>query len=107
MLLVAPAIAPYDGGLELRRFVAGRRGHLAAAELAAVVSLLLGGLWLVAIGHNYGCPRLFSPVLLWAALRFGIGPTAAAGLAVGLGATVAAALGAWPMPYATDAAVAD
>jgi len=107
MLLVAPAIAAYDGCLELRRFLAGRRGHLAAAELATVVSLLLGGLWLVAIGNNYGCPSLFAPILLWAALRFGIGPTAAAGLAVGLGATVAAALGAWPLPYATDAAVAD
>src|SRR4051794_25373351 len=43
MLLVAPAIAACDGCLELRRFLAGRRGHLAAAELAAVVSLLVGG----------------------------------------------------------------
>src|SRR3954451_19884942 len=107
MLLVAPAIAGYDGCLELRRFLAGRRGHLAAAELAARVSLRVGGLWLVAVGHNYGCPSLFAPILLWAALRFGIAQTAAAGVAVGLAATVAAALGAWPLPYATDTAVAD
>src|SRR4051794_41899208 len=83
MLLVAPVIAAYDGCLELRRFLAGRRGYLAAAELATVVSLLLGGLWLVAIGHNYGCPSLFAPILLLAALRFRIGPPAAAGPAGG------------------------
>lgn len=85
MLLIAPLIVAWDGGRRLRQVMAAP-GCLPGLELAAALALLGAAFWLV-VGQGWpGSPTLFVPVLLWLALRFGVGATAAAALTVCLAA---------------------
>ena len=106
MVLVTPLVAGCDGG-EVRRLLAGRHRLLGLAEAAAVPLLLSAGIWLVIVRGNYGLPGLFAPVLLWAALRFGVAATAALSLGLALVATAATAYGIWPLPFAAGPTLAD
>ncbi|HET6469214.1 MAG TPA: diguanylate cyclase [Geminicoccaceae bacterium] len=106
MVLVVPVIAGFDGA-QLRQLLSGPHRLLAVAEVVAVALLLGAGLWFVVVSGNYSLPGLFAPVLLWAALRLGVGPTAALSLGLGLVATVITVYGAWPLPFAAGPTLAD
>ena len=98
MLLFLPLIASFDLR-PIRRLLSRRwdRRQLArGAELAMAFGLLFGIFGLIIVGHWYGSPSLFAPVLLWTALRFGIFPTAAAAVTIDVVAVVSAAHDVWP-----------
>jgi diguanylate cyclase (GGDEF)-like protein len=105
MLLCLPLLTSFDIR-PLQRLVFGPRDRglvLAAGELVVAFSLLFVVVGLIVNGDSHGSPTLFTPILLWLALRLGIGPTATAAAMIGAVSVLASARGHWPqlMPDAT------
>jgi len=108
MVLVLPLVVSFDGR-PLQRLLAGPRERqllLGALELGAAAALLGAVLWLILEVDAYGSPALFTPILLWVALRFGaFGVTAAAAVIV-VAAVTAGAYDTWPLPFTPGATMA-
>ena len=108
MLLVLPLVASFDAR-PLQRLIAGPRDRqllLGALELGAASTLLGVVLWLILEVDAYGSPALFTPILLWVALRFGAFGVAAAAAVFVVAAVTAGAYDAWPLPFTPGTTVA-
>ena len=101
MLLAVPLVTSFDTG-PLRRLLGGprdRRLVLSTLELGAAFGLLAGVLWLILEVEASGSPALFTPILLWVALRFGASGVAAAAAVIVVVAVAAGARDLWPLPF--------
>lgn len=104
MFLITPLVTSFDPA-PVRRLVAGPRDRpliLGAIEFGAALALLGGVLGLIIEGAHYGSPVLFTPILLWIALRFGAAAVATAAVVILVAAATAAAHDAWPLPFTGD-----
>ena len=106
MLLALPLITSFDVRPIERLLRGDRRLVLRTLEFSAVFGLLGGLLWLIVRADVYGTPALFTPLLLWLALRFGTCGVAAAAAAIVLTTVTAGAYEVWPLPFTPGASMA-
>ncbi len=108
MLLVLPLVTAFDAR-PIKRLLAGPRDRqllMSALELAAAFALVGGILWLIVDADFYGSPALFTPVLVWLALRFGACGVATAIVIIVVTAVTAGAYDAWPRPFTPGGSLA-
>jgi diguanylate cyclase (GGDEF)-like protein/PAS domain S-box-containing protein len=98
MLLFMPIALSVDAGAALRRVrrPLDRTGLVAAMEAVGTVGALLALAWLAVQLRFGGGVALFTPVLLWLALRRGVAATSFAAAFVAAGSALAVPTGAWP-----------
>lgn len=105
ILLLVPLLISYDRSW-FRRLLQRGFGPWRLFELLLATTVVTGQLWWIVRYSAYASPALFTPVLLWFALRFGVGTTTMASAAICLAAIKASLLGAWPLPYTADGSLA-